>query len=135
MAKKPAHALAATGGCQGAACPAKRARGHAAGAGRALATGFRRRSSRRYDPAMPDPRRNRRLPKPDRQRALALLASCRDGCTEAILTAHGFSIAQMVELVQAGLATPTADRIVAGGRTMEVARVRITDAGRRALAG
>jgi hypothetical protein len=36
-----------------------------------------------------------------------LLASCRDGCTEAIMLAHGFSIDMMVELVNAGLATAT----------------------------
>jgi hypothetical protein len=62
-----------------------------------------------------------------------LLASCRDGCTEAMMLAHGFTIPQMVELVRAGLATATAERLVAGSRKIEVARVRITDAGRRAL--
>jgi hypothetical protein len=70
------------------------------------------------------------LPKPDRRRALELLASCRDGCTEALMRAHGFTIPQMVE-VRAGLATATAERVVAGGKTIEVARVRITEAGRR----
>jgi hypothetical protein len=40
----------------------------------------------------------------------------------------------MVELVRAA-ATATAERVVAGSRTIEVARVRITEAGRRALAG
>jgi hypothetical protein len=39
----------------------------------------------------------------------------------------------MVELVRAGLATATAKRAVAGRRTIEVVRVRITEAGRRAL--
>jgi hypothetical protein len=62
-----------------------------------------------------------------------LLASCRDGCTEAIMIAHGFTIPQMVELVHAGLATATAERVVAGRRTIEVARLRITKAGRRVL--
>jgi hypothetical protein len=33
-----------------------------------------------------------------------------------------------------GLATATAERIVAGGKSIEVARVKITEAGRRALA-
>jgi hypothetical protein len=74
-------------------------------------------------------------PKPDRRRALELLASCRDGCTEAIMIAHGFTVAQMVELVNAGLATATAERVVAGRERIEVATLRITDAGRRALAG
>jgi hypothetical protein len=63
-----------------------------------------------------------------------LLAASRDGCTEAIMLAHGFTIEQMVELIHAGLATAKAERVVAGGRAIEVARVRITEAGRRALA-
>jgi hypothetical protein len=39
--------------------------------------------------------------------------------------------------VRAGLATAQPERVVAGGsgRTIEVARVRITEAGRRALVG
>jgi hypothetical protein len=76
----------------------------------------------------------KRHPKPHRP-ALELLASCRDGCTEAILIAHGFTIPQMVELVRAGLATAMAERVVAGGKAMETARLRITTAGRRALEG
>jgi len=70
------------------------------------------------------PRPLRRRPKPDRRRALELLAASRDGCTEAMMLAHGFTIAQMVELVNAGLASATAERVVAGGKTIEVARVR-----------
>jgi hypothetical protein len=81
---------------------------------------------------MPQPRR--RGPKPDRRCALELLASCPDGCTEALMLARGFTTRQMVELVRAGLATATAERVVAGGLKLEVARVRITEAGRRALA-
>jgi hypothetical protein len=49
------------------------------------------------------------------------------------MLAHGFTIPLMVELVRAGLATATAERMVAGGKAMEIARVRITEAGRRAL--
>jgi hypothetical protein len=63
-----------------------------------------------------------------------MLASCRDGCTEAIMLAHGFSIAQMVELVRAGLATAHRPSARAGSLVpMEVTRVRITDTGRQAL--
>jgi acyl-coenzyme A thioesterase PaaI-like protein len=40
----------------------------------------------------------------------------------------------MVELVKAGLATTKRERIVADGRQTAVVRVRITDAGRQALA-
>ena len=79
-------------------------------------------------------RRAHRHPKPDRRRALELLAASPDGCTEAILAAHGFTVAQMVELVRAGLAAATGERVIAGNRSMEVARVKITAAGRRALA-
>jgi hypothetical protein len=50
------------------------------------------------------------------------------------MIAHGFTVEQLVELVRAGLATASAERVVAGGRTMEIATVRITEAGRRALA-
>ena len=50
------------------------------------------------------------------------------------LRAHGFSIDIMVELVKAGLATTKRERMVADGRQTDVVRVRITEAGRRALA-
>jgi hypothetical protein len=83
---------------------------------------------------MPARSLHRRRPEPDRRRALQLLASCRDGCTEAIMLAHGFSVEQMVELVRAGLASVAAQRVVAGQDVMEIARVRITEAGRWALA-
>jgi len=77
----------------------------------------------------------RRLPRPDRRRALELLADCpQEGCTEAIMLAHGFTIEQLLELVRAGLATATPQRVRAGGHTMEVATLQITDAGRRMLA-
>jgi hypothetical protein len=49
---------------------------------------------------MPPPSHNRwtkRVPKPDRRRALELLAASRDGCTEAILLAHTFQIDAPVE--------------------------------------
>jgi hypothetical protein len=51
-----------------------------------------------------------------------------------MMLAHGFTIPQIVELVRAGLTATTPERVVTGGREMEVARVRITQAGRRALA-
>lgn len=79
------------------------------------------------------PHRYRR-PNPDRRRALELLAGSRYGYSKAILRAHGFSIDMMVELVKAGLATTKRERMVADGRQTGVVRVRITDAGRQALA-
>lgn len=77
--------------------------------------------------------RRRRGPKPDRRRALELLGSCRDGCTEAIMLAHGFTVEQTVELVRAGLATAQPERVRAGDRAVEVTRIWITGAGRRVL--
>ena len=77
------------------------------------------------------PRRNYR---PSRRGALELLASSRDGYTEAILRAHGFSTAQMADLVRAVLATAHSQRVVAGKRVIEITRMRITEAGRKALA-
>jgi len=64
-----------------------------------------------------------------------LIAASTHGCTAAILTARGFTIDMLVKLIRAGLATAGTERVVAGGRQMEVARVGITDAGRRALSG
>jgi hypothetical protein len=77
--------------------------------------------------------RRRSNPKPDRRRALELLASYRDGCTEAIMIARGFTVPQMVDLVRTGLAAAYIRRVIAGRRTVEVAYVKITEAGRQAL--
>jgi hypothetical protein len=84
---------------------------------------------------MSNPRRNARKRglDPNRRRALELLAASPDGATEAIMLAHGFTIDLLLDLIFAGLATANAERVVAGGRSMEVAKVRITDAGRQAL--
>ena len=82
---------------------------------------------------MRTPHRYRR-PNTDRRRALELLAGSREGCSKAMMRAHGFSIDMLVELVKAGLATTKRERMVADGRQTDVVRVRITDAGRRALA-
>jgi hypothetical protein len=49
------------------------------------------------------------------------------------MRAHGFTTEQMVELVRAGFATATGERVMAGRKAMEVATVRITDAGRERL--
>jgi hypothetical protein len=71
----------------------------------------------------------------ERRRALTMLANpAANGCTEAMMLAHGFWTEMMVELIRDGLATAQTERMLAGKRAIEVARVRITDAGRRALA-
>ena len=50
------------------------------------------------------------------------------------MLAHGFKIELLVELVRAGLATASTERMLASGRRMEITRLRITGAGRRAPA-
>jgi len=75
----------------------------------------------------------RHLLKPEGRRALELLAPCRNGSTETMMLAHGFSIDMMVELINSGLATVQTERFVAADYQGERARMRITQAGRRAL--
>jgi len=60
--------------------------------------------------------RIRRRPKPDRRRALELLASCRDGCMEAIMLAHGFTTDSRFRARR--LATATAERAGAACGTL-----------------
>jgi hypothetical protein len=104
-----------------------RGRGHARAASNGLRTpdilGAPTKYHRRYP--MPQPRRR----KPDRRRALELLAGSPTGCTEALLFAYGITVEMLVGLINAGLATATAERLVAGNKTIEIARVRITEAG------
>jgi hypothetical protein len=46
------------------------------------------------------------VPKPDRRRALELLARCgAEGCTEALMLANDFTVDMLVELVRGGLAS------------------------------
>jgi hypothetical protein len=71
----------------------------------------------------------------DQRRALTMLATsgC-GGATRPLLTAHGFSAALIASLVNQGLASLTHEKVRAGGKVDEVAKVRITTAGRDALA-
>jgi hypothetical protein len=63
--------------------------------------------------------------------ALELLAACgRDGVTEDMMQAHGFTIPLMVKLATTGLIRVVPERV----RDMEIARVKITDAGLAVLA-
>ena len=72
---------------------------------------------------------------PEQRRALELLAAAgARGCTESIMLAHGFKLAMLAELVRNGWVTAAPETVRAGGRSIEVARMRITEAGRRALA-
>ena len=78
-------------------------------------------------------RSRKRSPPGTRRRALELLEASIDGCTEAIMLAYGFKTELLVELVNAGLATASIERMVARGRRIQVTRMRITGAGRQAL--
>jgi len=81
--------------------------------------------------SMPHLHRRRRGPKPDRRRALELLAASPDGCAEAPL---GFTVGVMVDLCFAELAIATVERMLVGGRRVEIVRMKITEAGQQALA-
>jgi hypothetical protein len=97
-------------------------------ADRAIATSLRPVRSPRK---MPAPPRKYRLGA-EQRRALQLLAATPFGATEATMSASGFARKTLVSLLRAGLATTQRD-MKAGGQT--VGRIRITDAGRRALEG
>ena len=72
----------------------------------------------------------------EQRRALAILADAgQRGCTDQLMMAHGFTFDLLASLAGAGLATATLRQKRAGGRMIEVARVRITEAGRRAIEG
>jgi hypothetical protein len=72
----------------------------------------------------------------DQRRALELLAVAGlQDCTGATLLAHGVRIDVLVCLVRAGLVTAYREPTNAGQRQIEVARMRMTNAGRRALEG
>jgi hypothetical protein len=81
-------------------------------------------------PQMPTPPPKRPLGSEER-RALLLLAGIPFGATDAAISANGFTRQMLAGLIRAGLAT--AEREKAGGQL--VGRVRITEAGRRALEG
>jgi hypothetical protein len=68
-------------------------------------------------------------------RALALLASFPHGIIEDVLVlGHGLDRALIVGLVDAGLAAAEREILAASdGALVELVRIRITDAGRRAL--
>ena len=60
--------------------------------------------------------RRRRGSKPERRRALELLAASPDGCSEAIMLAHGFTVDFLVGLIRTGMATTRTERVIAGER-------------------
>jgi hypothetical protein len=58
-----------------------------------------------------------------------------NGVTEAVARERVFTPDLLAGLVRDGLATAIADRIVVGGHTTNVVRLRITNAGMLALIG
>ena len=85
------------------------------------AFGYTRACSRSPIPRSPRIAIGAAAPQPDRRRALELLAGAPEGCTDGLMFANG-------------LATTHAERMVAGGKSVEVAPIKITEVGRRALA-
>ena len=79
----------------------------------------------RYCPRMPDPANWRR--------ALSVLADYPEGCTKALLMAHGFTTKLVADLIESGLVSARPERSYVGGRPHRVMRIKITDAGRAAL--
>jgi len=70
----------------------------------------------------------------ERRRALEILAEAGfRGCTGATLLDQGFNIDMIADLVIEGFAAANQETMRTGGRKIQVARVRITEAGRRAL--
>jgi hypothetical protein len=63
-----------------------------------------------------------------------LLAASPDGCTEALMLANEFTVKLLIELIRTELATAQPERMIADGKQIEITRVRITEAGRQALA-
>jgi hypothetical protein len=67
--------------------------------------------------------------------ALEVLAGSPHGCTEEVLRAHGFTVGLLARIVRVGFAVAKPEIVKAGGRTLSMLRLTITDAGREALAG
>jgi hypothetical protein len=71
----------------------------------------------------------------EEREALELLASDLQGATEELLVlARGFDSDMIAGLVNSGLAIARRENMKAGSRAIEVVRIRITGAGRDALA-
>jgi hypothetical protein len=71
----------------------------------------------------------------EQRRALQMLDTLQGGCTRSVWVAHGFTLALLVGLVRDELADVQSEILTANGRTIEMVRVRITAAGRRAIEG
>jgi hypothetical protein len=65
--------------------------------------------------------------------ALELLASDPHGATEAFMHARGFSLKTLLSLVRRRLATVQREIVIAGSERVVATRIKITDAGRKAI--
>ena len=70
----------------------------------------------------------------DQRRALQMLADSPEGCTVPMMLAYGCAIVALRRLVRDQLAMTARERVPRARRTITVVRLRITNAGRRALA-
>jgi hypothetical protein len=68
------------------------------------------------------------------RRALNLLADHSDGCDEAALLAEGATVGQLAGLVIDGFATGRVAHTAVDGREKPVVWMKITEAGRQAIA-
>jgi hypothetical protein len=70
----------------------------------------------------------------EQRRALRLLARRRNGCAKVLLLGYGLEPAELTALVQNGLATVTSRDTRQRRRSVPVAWITITEAGREAIA-
>jgi hypothetical protein len=70
----------------------------------------------------------------EQRRALRLLARSPNACTEALMMAHGFESGMLGDLVLDRLAVAVDHSTMVGRRRVKVTWLRITAAGRRAIA-
>ena len=68
-----------------------------------------------------------------RTRALRLLAENSARLHRAMMVAHGFSIELLNQVIRDGLATTRTERAIRGDKSIEMVRLKITDAARRVL--
>jgi hypothetical protein len=66
-------------------------------------------------------------------RALRLLGSYPNGCSKRLMVWNGVAVETMVDLVRPSLARAETIKRLDRGRPMEVARLKITEPGRRTL--
>jgi len=70
---------------------------------------------------------------PERRSALGILVDAPDGLSQGLVLAHGITPETIESLVRDGLATARGELMTADGRTIPFTRVKITDAGLRAI--